>query len=62
MKKGLLSLMNLFGLLIVVAYMLIDYFVVKIPDNISIPILLVGIALIIAGNFYNRKNMRNNRK
>ena len=43
------------GLLINVAYMLINRFIYKLPDWAAIPVLLLGIGLILTGAYL--KNM-----
>ncbi len=48
MKKRISPMLGI-GLLIYVAYTIIDRFIIRISDWLAIPLLLVGIVLIIAG-------------
>ena len=57
--KKVIPFLNLVGLVIIVGYLLIDYFLVRIPDTIAIPVILLSIVLIIVGNIANRKKRKN---
>lgn len=47
--KGKGSILTKVGLLIYVLYSLVDRFIVRIPDIIAIPIMILGIVMIVAG-------------
>ncbi len=53
--KGRISPLLSAGLLIFVLYVVIDRFIVHIPNGIAITLLLVAIALIIAGGYKAKK-------
>lgn len=63
MKRRKTSIVTILGLLVVTGYLIFDSFIKKIPDNIAIPILILAIILIIAGNIISRvryhKSIRN---
>jgi len=53
--KKIISPMMRVGILIVVAYIIIERFIIPIPDLIAIPLLLVSIILVVVGGFKMKK-------
>ncbi len=48
-----LALCSPIGLFILCAYLIINRFVVKVPDAVAYPVMIISIALMIAGLAYN---------
>ncbi|MEA4912166.1 MAG: hypothetical protein VB092_06120 [Oscillospiraceae bacterium] len=53
MKKKLLALCAPIGLLLYAAYTVCDRFIVKIPDAVAYPVMIVSILFLLAGIVYN---------
>lgn len=47
--KGKINILTKIGLLIYIAYLLIDKLIVEVPYEIAIPVVIFGVALIIIG-------------
>ena len=56
--KGRYNILTIIGVLIYVIYSSVDRFVVKIPDVVAIPMMIIGIILIIAGVVKSRNSNR----
>jgi len=54
--KGKISILTMIGFLIYISYLLIDKFLVKIPYEVAIPVVILGVALIVIGTI--RTNRR----
>ena len=54
-KKKTVSPILIIGLLLYVAYSIIDRFITPLPDWIAIPVMLIAVVLIIIGVFKMRK-------
>ena len=54
MQRRKISIFTILGLLIVTAFIIIDNYISKIPNNIGIPLLILAIIFIIAGNIISR--------
>ena len=47
--KGKVSILIIIGVIVYVAYSLINRFVVEIPDIVGIPVIIIGIIFILTG-------------
>jgi len=47
--KGKINILTKIGFFIYVAYLLTDKFIVPIPYEIAIPVVILGVALIVIG-------------
>ncbi len=54
--KGKISILTIIGFLIYISYLLINKFLVKVPYEAAIPIVIFGVALIVIGTI--RTNRR----
>lgn len=53
--KGKINILTIVGLLIYIAYLLIDKLIVSVPYEIAIPVVVFGVALIIIGTIKTRR-------
>ena len=56
MEKTETNTLIAIGNLIYVVYSLIDRFIIRVPDIVAIPIMIIGIAMIIGGFVKMRKD------
>jgi len=47
--KNNMSLFTVIGVLILAAYIIIDKFIVQLPDLVAIPVLVIAVALLVFG-------------
>ena len=59
--KKFYSILRLVGFLIVIGYLLFDRFVQPLPNNIGIPILVIGILMLVIGNILYRTSRDQNK-
>ena len=57
--KGKINILTKIGFLIYISYLLINKFVVEVPYEIGIPVVIVGVALIVIGTLkMNRRSFK----
>lgn len=49
--KGKMNISTRVGILIYILYSLVDRFIIRIPDIVAIPIMILGILIIGVGSF-----------
>lgn len=62
MKRKLLKISLPLGLLVEFIYIVVNRFIVKIPDIAAYPMLIVSIVLMLAGVIYNVNFLKKNKK
>lgn len=62
MKRKLLKISLPMGLLVEFIYIVVNRFIVKIPDIAAYPMLIVSIVLMLAGVIYNVNFLKKNKK
>lgn len=62
MKRKLLKISLPMGLLVEFIYIVVNRFIVKIPDIAAYPMLIVSIVLMLAGVIYNVNCLKKNKK
>lgn len=53
--KGKMNVLTMIGFFIYIAYLLINKFLFKIPYEVAIPVVILGVALIVIGTIITNK-------